>query len=112
MKIAIIGTGLYSTALTYQLQKTKDNDIYLWTEQESLISKFNKSHKFEFLSKKAKFDSNVYISGDYSTVLQDASIIFILVSNRFRNIYLFLRLYKKIFKMQFLHLFCWTYLCI
>lgn len=83
MKIAIIGTGLYSTALTYQLQKTKDNDIYLWTEQESLISKFNKSHKFEFLSKKAKFDSNVYISSDYSTVLEDASIIFILVSSQF-----------------------------
>lgn len=83
MKIAIIGTGLYSTALSYQLQKMKDNDIYLWTEQKDLINKFQKSHKFEFLSKKCKFESNVYLSNDFQEVLQDASVIFILVGSKF-----------------------------
>lgn len=83
MKIAILGTGLYSTALTYQLQKRKDNDIYLWTEQENLISKFNKNHKFEFLSKKIKYDSNVILSNDYQIVLEDASIIIIMVSSKY-----------------------------
>jgi glycerol-3-phosphate dehydrogenase (NAD(P)+) len=83
LKIAILGTGLYSTALTYQLQKRKDNDLYLWTEQESLITKFNKSRKFEFLSKKIKFDSNVFLSNDYEKVLEDASVIFILVSSQY-----------------------------
>lgn len=83
MKIAILGTGLYSTALTYQLQKIKDNDIYLWTEQPALIEKFNKTRKFEFLSKKIKFDSNVFLSNDYNEVLDSASVIFILVGSKY-----------------------------
>lgn len=83
MKIAILGTGLYSTALTYRFQKRKDNDIYLWTESNELIEKFNKTRKFEFLSKKIKFESNVFLSNDYKEVLEDASVIFILVGSKY-----------------------------
>lgn len=83
MKIAILGTGLYSTALTYQFQKRKDNDIYLWTEQDELIEKFNKTRKFEFLSKKIKYESNVFLSNNFEEILEDASVIFILVGSKF-----------------------------
>jgi len=83
MKIALIGTGVYSTALTYHLEKMKDNDIYLWTEQKDLIAKFNKSHKFDFLSKSIKFDSNVILSNSLEEVLTDASAIFILVGSKY-----------------------------
>ena len=83
MKIAMIGTGVYSTALTYQLQKQKENDIYLWTEQPILVNKFNRFHKFDFLSKKIKFDSNVFLTAEIEEALQDASVIFILTSSKY-----------------------------
>lgn len=83
MKIAVIGTGLYSTALTYQLQKKKDNDIYLWTENKSLVKDFQKTRKFTFLSKSIKFDSNVVVSESMDIVLSDASVIFILVGSKY-----------------------------
>lgn len=85
MKLAIIGTGLYSTALTYHLQKMKDNEIYLWTENPDLVSSFENKRKFEFLSKNIKFDSNVYLSCDLEKTVLDASAIFILSSSEYFN---------------------------
>lgn len=83
MKIAIIGTGVYSTSLTYLLQKQKDNTIYLWTEQKKLIEPFQKSRKFNFLSNKIKFDNNVFLTTSMETCLEDASIIFLLIGSKF-----------------------------
>lgn len=83
MKIAIIGTGVYSTSLTYLLQKQKENDIHLWTEQPKLVEIFQKSKKFNFLPKKIKYDSNVYISTSFEDTLKDASLIFILVGSKY-----------------------------
>lgn len=83
MKIAIIGTGVYSTALTYHLQKMKDNDIYLWTEKKELANQFKKQRKFEMLSKNIKFDSNIFVTDDFETTLKDASAIFILVGSKY-----------------------------
>lgn len=83
MKVAVIGTGLYSTALTYHLEKMKDNDIYLWTENKKLTTQFQKTRKFDFLSKTMKFDSNVFVSDEMELVLQDASAIFIMVGSTY-----------------------------
>lgn len=83
MKIALIGTGLYSTAITYHLQKMKDNEIYLWTENQKLAKEFKNKRKFEFLSKNIKFDSNVYVSNDIQTVITDASVVFLLISSKY-----------------------------
>ncbi len=83
MKIAIIGTGQYSCALTYHLQKQKDNEIYLWSENSHLIKQFKAKRKFEFLSKNVKYDSNVYVSEQLEEVLKDASAVFLLVSGKY-----------------------------
>lgn len=83
MKIAIIGTGVYSTALTYHFQKVKDNDIYLWTEKKELVTQFKSKHKFEFLSKNIKFDSNVFVLNDYEKVMEDASVIFLMTTSKY-----------------------------
>ena len=85
MKIAMIGTGVYSTALTYHLQKMKDNDIYLWAKNEKTVNVFNKKRKFEFLPQTIKFDSNVYVSNSLEDVTKDASILFILVGSKYMN---------------------------
>lgn len=83
MKIAIIGTGVYSTALTYHLQKMKDNDIYLWAKNEKTVNIFHKKKKFEFLPQTIKFDSNIYVSNNLEEVMKDASVLFILVGSKY-----------------------------
>lgn len=83
MKIAIIGTGVYSTALTTHLQKIKNNDIYLWSENEKLVTQFKSKRKFDFLSKALKFDSNVFVSNNLQEVIEDASALFIMTSSKY-----------------------------
>ena len=45
MKIAMIGVGAYSTALTLMLAKKENNNIMMWTENADLAKEFNESHK-------------------------------------------------------------------
>lgn len=83
MKIAIIGTGVYSTALTYHLQKVKENNICLWTENLKLAQKFQKKQKFDFLSKDIVFNDNVRLSTSLEETLKEADILFILVGSKY-----------------------------
>lgn len=83
MKIAVIGVGAFSTAFATLLEGNKDNDIFFWTEQESIVKSFKKSHKFEQFHKTNKFTSNINVSNELSEVLKDASLIFIMVSSKY-----------------------------
>ncbi len=83
MKIAIIGTGVYSTALTYHLQKLKENSICLWTENLKLAQKFQKKKKFDFLSKDLIYNDNVRLSTSLEETINQADILFILVGSKY-----------------------------
>lgn len=83
MKIAVIGTGVYSAALVYHLQQKSENQIYLWTENAKLVQKFSKRRKFDFLSKEIVYKENVFLSANMEDVMKDASAVFIVVGSKY-----------------------------
>ncbi len=81
MKIAVIGTGAYSLAIAYSLAK-KNNDIYMWTHQESIVDEYKKNKKLKSIID-FKMASNIYVLNDLKEVMKDADIIYVGVASQF-----------------------------
>lgn len=77
MKIAMIGVGAYSTALTLMLSKKENNNIVMWTENKELCEEFSKSHKLNKIFPDLELPFNVSITTSYEEALKDASLIFL-----------------------------------
>lgn len=83
MKIAMIGVGAYSTALTLMLSKKENNNILMWTENLEIAEEFNKTHKVNKIFPDLELPFNVNVTNSYEEALKDASLIFIAVAAKY-----------------------------
>ena len=83
MKIAMLGTGAYSLALSLMLAKKKENDIMLWTESESVFNTFKNTHKLDTIFPDRVFPENVDITTSFEEVIKDSKLIFIASAAKF-----------------------------
>ncbi len=77
MKIAMIGVGAYSTALTLMLSKKENNNIMMWTENLEIATDFNETHKLTKIFPDLEMPFNVEVTNSYEEALKDASLIFL-----------------------------------
>ena len=77
MKIAMIGVGAYSTALTLMLSKKENNNIMMWTENLEIAKEFNETHKLNKIFPDLEMPFNVNVTNSYEEALKDASLIFL-----------------------------------
>lgn len=78
MKLAFIGTGIFSSAVAIDLAQNKKNKIMMWTEDEKLAESFCKNHKLDKIWPKKEIPENINLSSNYEEVLQDADVVFII----------------------------------
>lgn len=78
MKIGIIGTGVYSTAIALTLASNKDNKIVMWSENKSLVEEYKKSKKLNKFFKEKTIPKNITITNEYEECLDDAAIVFLI----------------------------------
>ena len=83
MKIAMVGVGAYSTALTLMLSKKENNNILMWTENLEIAEEFSKTHKVNRIFPDLELPFNVDVTNSYEEVLKDASLIFIAVAAKY-----------------------------
>jgi len=83
MKIAIIGTGLYSLAIASAIAKNKDNKITMWTEDESKIKELKETKALKSISEACVIPQNIKLSNSYQETLEHANLIFIIVSAKY-----------------------------
>lgn len=83
MKIAMVGVGAYSTALTLMLSKKENNNILMWTENLEIAEEFSKTHKVNKIFPDLELPFNVDVTNSYEEVLKDASLIFIAVAAKY-----------------------------
>ena len=83
MKIAMIGVGAYSTALTLMLSKKENNNILMWTENLEIAEEFNGTHKVNKIFPDLELPFNVDVTNSYEEALKDASLIFIAVAAKY-----------------------------
>ena len=79
MKIAVIGTGAYSLAMTIMLSKNKNNNIILWSESEYKVKEFNETGRLNSILD-IDLPNNINITTSYKEVIFDADVIFIMVA--------------------------------
>ncbi len=80
MKIGIIGTGVFSTAVAILLAANKENNITMWSENEALIEEFKKTKKLNQIIPNKTIPKNITITNQYEEALQDAKIVFLMTS--------------------------------
>ena len=82
MKIAVIGTGAYSLAMTIMLSKNEKNNIILWSESENKVKEFNDTGSLKSILD-VDLPSKISISTSYEEVIKDAEVIFVMVAAGF-----------------------------
>lgn len=80
MKIGIIGTGVFSTAVAYNLAQNAKNSIVLWSEDKKIVEDFQKTNKFEKLFKDKEFPKNVTATTSYEETLKNADFVLLMTS--------------------------------
>ena len=83
MKIAMLGTGAYSIALSFMLSKKKENNIVLWTENENNVKEFNETHMLNNIFENTLLPENVSITNNYEECISGAGLIFIACAAKF-----------------------------
>lgn len=84
MKIAMIGVGAYSTALTLMLSKKENNKITMWTENPELVKQSkHETRILENIFPELELPFNVDITNSYEETLNGASLIFIAVAAKY-----------------------------
>lgn len=78
MKIAIIGTGVYSTSIALTLASNKDNKIVMWSESKDLVEEFKKTKKLNKIFKEKTIPKNISVTNEYVDCLEDAAIVFLI----------------------------------
>lgn len=81
MKICLLGTGIYGTAIALELAKKK-NEIVMWTENPSLVEEFKASKKITSIID-IKIPENIKITNSYEEAVKNAELIFITCASRF-----------------------------
>ena len=77
MKIAMLGTGAYALALSVSLSKNKENNIIMWTENDSLAKSFKETHELHIFDDYKDIPENITLTSSFEEALKDADIIFL-----------------------------------
>lgn len=80
MKIGIIGTGVFSAAIAYNLAQNTNNKIVMWSENKDLVNDYKKTNKMESIYKGKEFPKNVTLTNSYDTLLKDVELVIIMTS--------------------------------
>lgn len=83
MKITIIGTGAYSSAIAMMLAKNKNNNIMMWSENKDNVKEFKETHKLINIFKDVEFPNNIDITNNYEEALKDTNLIFLVTSVKY-----------------------------
>ena len=83
MKIAMLGTGAYSLALSLMLSKKKENNVMLWTENQKVHDEFKRTKRLDTIFPDRVFPENIDITTSYEETIQDAELIFIACTAKF-----------------------------
>jgi glycerol-3-phosphate dehydrogenase (NAD(P)+) len=83
MNIAIIGTGAYSLSMAKRLAKNKENNIILWTEDPKKEKEFKDNKKIKSVFKDEVFADNISVSNDYSVVMNNANVIYLMTTTKY-----------------------------
>ncbi len=81
MKIAMLGTGAYSLALTYALSKN-NNDITMWTHDINHVNEFNTTNKVASVLD-FELKETVKITTSLKDAMKDSDLIIIGTASRF-----------------------------
>ena len=85
MTISIIGTGIYSLSLAFQIVKN-GHKVKMWSENEELVTNFNKNHTLPTIIKE-QIPEDIIISNNLGEVLENSDLIIIGTSAKYvRNI--------------------------
>jgi glycerol-3-phosphate dehydrogenase (NAD(P)+) len=76
MKIAIIGTGAYSSAIAEQLHK-KNNNIIMWTESEERYKNYIKNGYITNTIENHSLPKDIKLTTSYEEAIKDSKIIFL-----------------------------------
>lgn len=83
MNITCIGSGAFAMAIANLLGKQKRNHIFLWTHDEKIKEKMEKTRTFQDHEKEYPLLSNISITTDLKSAVKKSEIIFVLVSTEF-----------------------------
>lgn len=83
MKIAMLGTGAYSLALSLMLSKKKENNIKLWTESQKIYDEYKRTNRLDTIFPDRVLPENMDITTSYEETIEGASIIFIACAAKF-----------------------------
>lgn len=81
MKVCVIGTGIYGTALALEMSK-KDNEIVMWTENQDLYKEYKKKNRISLI-KDIDLPKNITVTDSYEIALADADLILMACASRF-----------------------------
>lgn len=81
MKISIIGTGIYATAIALSISRNNHN-ITMWSENEELVKHFQKNHNLKPLTD-AFIPKNINLTNNISDAIQNAELIIIATSAKY-----------------------------
>lgn len=82
MKIAIIGTGAYSTALAEQIYKN-NKEIIMWTESEEKYNKYLKDGCIKGTIENHSLPKDIKLTINYEEAINNAKIIFLVPAAAF-----------------------------
>lgn len=85
MKISVIGTGIYSTALSLNIARN-NHEITMWSESQDLVTNFNKQHSLKPITDKT-IPQNTNVTNDILEAIKDADLILLGTTSKYlRNI--------------------------
>lgn len=82
MKIALIGSGVYSVAMASQLAK-KNNSIIMWSESDKLYEKYLRDNCIKDIIEGISLPDNVKMTRSYEEACKSADVIFIMSTAAF-----------------------------
>ncbi len=83
MKVAVVGLGIYSLAISKMLAKN-DNKIKIWTEDIKKEEEFKNTKQIKSIVD-TEIPKNIYISNNLEKVLTDCDIIYIITASKYVN---------------------------
>ncbi len=83
MKIAVLGTGVYSLAIASALTRN-NNEITMWTHDTNIKEEYTKTKQLKSIID-VEINNNIKVDDNLENVIKDASIIYIVTTSKFFN---------------------------
>lgn len=81
MKVSIIGTGIYATAIALSISRNNHN-ITMWSENAELVKHFQKNHDLKPLTD-ASIPKNIVLTNNILDAIQNTELIIIATSTKY-----------------------------